>query len=146
MKSKIFFNVILCFIMIVGNAFSQENSSHIKLTSQEKMALLKAIEEDSIFAEWVKDTSNAIQLYEKYKTNIKNSDSVSESDQKRLEILENVGYTKNLSLSPSSKVFKAISSLKQERVYLTSYVLIIQQFFLILVGMMIQRCVHFATI
>ena len=100
MKSKIFFNVLLCFIMIVGNALSQENSSHIKLTSQEKMALLKAIEEDSVFAEWVKDTSNAIQLYEKYKTNVKNSDSVWESDQKRLEIMENVGYTEKFELIP----------------------------------------------
>jgi hypothetical protein len=98
MKLKIFYLVLLCFIMIVGNAFSQENSSHNKLTSQEKMALLKAIEDDSVFAEWVKDTSSAIKLYEKYKTNVRNSDSVWESDQKRLEIMENVGYTEKFEL------------------------------------------------
>ena len=100
MKSKIFFILIPSFLLIIGNALSQENSRHTKLTSQEKMALLQAIEEDSVFAEWVKDTSNAIQLYEKYKTNLKNSDSVWESDQKRLEMLENVGYTEKFEFIP----------------------------------------------
>ena len=146
MKSKIFFSLIPWFIMIVGNALSQENSSHTKLTSQEKMALLKAIEEDSVFAEWIKDTSNAIQLYEKYKTNVKNSDSVWGSDQKRLEMMENVGYTEKFELIPLIESLQGNPNLKQEREYLISFEPIIQQFFLILVGMMIQRCVHFVTI
>ena len=146
MKSKIFFILIPSFFLIIGNGLSQENSSHTKLTSQEKMALLQAIEEDSVFADWVKDTSNAIELYKKYKTNVKNSDSVWGSDQKRLEMMENVGYTEKFELIPLIESLQGNPKFKQEREYLISFEPIIPQFFLIQVGMMIQRCVHFATI
>jgi 7,8-dihydropterin-6-yl-methyl-4-(beta-D-ribofuranosyl)aminobenzene 5'-phosphate synthase len=96
MKSKNFLKVIFNFLLVCGNIYPQES----QLSSQEKSALLKAIEEDNIFAEWVKDTSNAIKLYEQYKADLKYSDSLWDSDQRRTEKIKDFGYTNKFELIP----------------------------------------------
>ncbi len=62
--------------------------------------MLNAIHNDTLFASWVEDTSNAIKLYKQYKVNVIKSDSSWESDQQRLQKIEDFGYTNKFELIP----------------------------------------------
>jgi 7,8-dihydropterin-6-yl-methyl-4-(beta-D-ribofuranosyl)aminobenzene 5'-phosphate synthase len=70
------------------------------LTYQEKNDLVDAIENDSIFASWVKDNSNAINLYKQYKSNVQKSDSIWKSDQMSLKEIKDFGYTERFEIIP----------------------------------------------
>ena len=71
-----------------------------KLLNKEKEALLKAIGNDAMFAEWVKDTISAIKLYENYRAFTLKSDSLWNADQQRLQRIEQFGYTRKFELIP----------------------------------------------
>jgi 7,8-dihydropterin-6-yl-methyl-4-(beta-D-ribofuranosyl)aminobenzene 5'-phosphate synthase len=71
-----------------------------KLLNTEKVALFKAIENDAVFATWVKDTTTAIKLYENYKIFTLKSDSAWDSDQQRLQKTGQFGYTNKFELIP----------------------------------------------
>jgi len=90
----VFLATLLCFEL------SAQQIKLVHLTNQEELALLKAVENDSVFATWVKDTSNAIKLYKQYKVNAIKSDSTWENDQQRLQKIEDFGYTNKFELIP----------------------------------------------
>jgi len=94
LKIKLFH--ILIFVAFLSCTTKTSDS----LTKQEKSALLNAIENDSVFAQAVKDTSNAINLYKQYKLNVIKWDSIWESDQQRLQRIEDFGYTDKFELIP----------------------------------------------
>jgi 7,8-dihydropterin-6-yl-methyl-4-(beta-D-ribofuranosyl)aminobenzene 5'-phosphate synthase len=94
MKIKLF---LLLILVAFASCTTKTSNS---LTNQEKLSLLKAIENDSVFASAVKDTSNAIKLYKQYKVNVIKSDSTWESDLKRLKKIEDFGYTNKFELVP----------------------------------------------
>lgn len=95
MKTTLLFIVTL----LCCELFAQQ-AEQIQLTNQEKLTLFKVIEHDSVFATWVRDSSNAIILYKQYKTNVMQSDSTWKSDQKRLKKIEDFGYTNKFELIP----------------------------------------------
>lgn len=96
MKIKCFTIALFFLSLILNNAFPQQK----QLTSQEKTAVLKAFEEDSLFASWVENISNAEELYRLYKANVGYSDSLWSSDQQRLKKIKNFGSTKKFELVP----------------------------------------------
>jgi len=90
--------VFLATFLCIG--LSAQQTNNFNLTNQEKSALFKAIENDPEFASLVGDTSNAIKQYEHYKSEVIRWDSVWESDQQRLQITEDFGYTSKFELIP----------------------------------------------
>jgi len=95
MKTALFLLAILfCF------GLSAQQNNLFQLTKQEKTDLFKAIETDSLFASFVKDTSNALELYKQYKINVMKSDSTWNSDQQRLFKIQDFGYTNKFELIP----------------------------------------------
>jgi 7,8-dihydropterin-6-yl-methyl-4-(beta-D-ribofuranosyl)aminobenzene 5'-phosphate synthase len=94
MKTKLF---LLLILVAFASCTTKTSNS---LTNQEELALRQAIENDTLFASWVEDTSNAIKLYKQYKVNVMQSDSTWESDQKRLKKIEDFGYTNKFELVP----------------------------------------------
>jgi 7,8-dihydropterin-6-yl-methyl-4-(beta-D-ribofuranosyl)aminobenzene 5'-phosphate synthase len=94
MKTKLF--LLLTLVAFVSCTTKTSNS----LTNQEELALRQAIKNDTLFASWVKDTSNAIKLYKQYKINVMKSDSTWESDQHRLYKIEDFGFTNKFELIP----------------------------------------------
>ena len=92
--SSVFLVTLLCFEL------SAQQINLVQLTSQEKSALLKVIETDTVFAKWYADTSNAIKLYRQYKTEVTHSDSTWKSDQQRLQKIEDFGYTDKFEFIP----------------------------------------------
>jgi 7,8-dihydropterin-6-yl-methyl-4-(beta-D-ribofuranosyl)aminobenzene 5'-phosphate synthase len=94
MKTKLFF------LLIIAALASCTTKTSNNLTNQEKLSLLNAIHNDTLFASWVEDTSNAIKLYKQYKVNVIKSDSSWESDQQRLQKIEDFGYTNKFELIP----------------------------------------------
>ncbi|WP_321438518.1 MBL fold metallo-hydrolase [uncultured Bacteroides sp.] len=95
MKTALLFLAILfCF------GLSAQQNHLFQLTKQEKTDLLKAIETDSVFASFVKDTSNALELYKQYKVNVIKSDSTWNSDQQRLFKIQDFGSTIKFELIP----------------------------------------------
>jgi hypothetical protein len=94
MKTKLFF------LLIIAALASCTTKTSNNLTNQEKLSLLNAIHNDTLFASWVEDTSNAIKLYKQYKVNVIKSDSSWESDQQGLQKIEDFGYTNKFELIP----------------------------------------------
>jgi 7,8-dihydropterin-6-yl-methyl-4-(beta-D-ribofuranosyl)aminobenzene 5'-phosphate synthase len=90
----VFFVTLLCFEL------SAQQTNLVQLTNQEKLTLLKVFEADKVFATRYKDTSNVIKLYMQYKTEVKHSDSTWNSDQQRLQKIEDFGYTDKFEFIP----------------------------------------------
>jgi len=84
MKTIIFSMIIQLLLLMSKNIFPQVRTDLVQLTSEEELALYTAIEDDTVFAEFVEDKPNAIKLYKQYKVNVIDSDSIWESDQQRL--------------------------------------------------------------
>jgi 7,8-dihydropterin-6-yl-methyl-4-(beta-D-ribofuranosyl)aminobenzene 5'-phosphate synthase len=87
-------------VTLLSFGLSAQQINLVQLTNQEKSDLLKAIENDTVFASWVEDTTNAIKLYKQYKVNVIKSDSTWESDQQRLQKINDFGYTNKFELIP----------------------------------------------
>ena len=79
---------------------SAQQVSPTQLTNQEKLALFSAIQNDSLFASRIRDTSNAIELYKQFKINVNKSDSSFEGGQQRLHKIGYFGYTNKFELIP----------------------------------------------
>ena len=94
MKTKLF--LLLLFVFVASCTTKTTND----LTDQEESTLRQAIENDTLFASWVEDTSNAIKIYKQYKVNVMRSDSLWESDQQRLKKIDDFGYTSKFELIP----------------------------------------------
>lgn len=100
MKTIIFSMIIQLLLLMSKNIFPQVRTDLVQLTSEEELALYTAIEDDTVFAEFVEDKPNAIKFYKQYKVNVIDSDSIWESDQQRLQRIENFGYTEKFELIP----------------------------------------------
>jgi len=79
---------------------SAQQDNLVPLTDQEKLALLKFRESDTLVANWYKDTANLIKIYRRYKTEVAHSDSTWKNDQERLQRITDFGYTKKFELIP----------------------------------------------
>jgi 7,8-dihydropterin-6-yl-methyl-4-(beta-D-ribofuranosyl)aminobenzene 5'-phosphate synthase len=90
----VFLVTLLCFEL------SAQQTNLIRLTNQEKLALLKVIKTDTVFAKWYKDTSKSIELYRQYKTEVIHSDSTWKSDQQRSIKIDDFGYTDKFEFIP----------------------------------------------
>ena len=77
-----------------------QQATLLSLTNQEKLALLKFRESDTLVANWYKDTANLIKIYRTYKTEVAHSDSTWNNDQERLPKIRDFGYTKKFELIP----------------------------------------------
>ncbi len=96
MRLKFLPGLFFCFLLICFNGYCQECS----LTAQEESAVLKAFKEDSLFARWVKNPTNAVSLYEQYKANVFSADSLWNSDQGRQQKIKDFGYTNKFEFVP----------------------------------------------
>jgi 7,8-dihydropterin-6-yl-methyl-4-(beta-D-ribofuranosyl)aminobenzene 5'-phosphate synthase len=92
--------IIVCFGLILSLPLSAQQIKIENLTTQEEKNVYSAIENDSVFASRIENTSSAINLYQQFKFNVLKSDSIWESDQTRLKIIEDVGYTNKFELIP----------------------------------------------
>ena len=90
--------VFLVTLMCLELAAQQTNL--MQLTDQEKLALLKFRESDTLIANWYKDTTNLIEIYRKYKTEVAHSDSTWKNDQERLQKIKDFGFTEKFELIP----------------------------------------------
>lgn len=79
---------------------SAQQVNLLPLTNQEKLALLKFRESDTLVANWYKDTTILIQIYRKYKTEVAHSDSTWNNDQERLHKIMDFGFTEKFELIP----------------------------------------------
>jgi len=111
MKSKILFLVLFSLLFVCVRNFPQQS----QLTGTEKASLNKAFDEDTLFANFCETRSDAIKLYEEYKSNVKYSDSIWTADQQRLQKIKDFGYTRKFEFIPlveniceNSKYKKAI--------------------------------------
>jgi len=91
---------LVLFITFLCCGLSAQQNPLVPLTSQEKSALLNAIDNDTVFASWVGDDAYAIKLYEQYKANVIHSDSVWKSDQQKLHKIHDFSYTSTFELLP----------------------------------------------
>lgn len=76
---------VVILLKIFNFQLNAQQATSVKLKNEEKKALLKAIENDAKFAEWVKDTTSAIKLYENYKAFTLTSDSTWKADQQQIQ-------------------------------------------------------------
>lgn len=90
--------VFLVAFMCIELSAQQDNL--VPLTNQEKFALLKFRESDTLVANWYKDTANLIKIYRRYKTEVAHSDSTWKNDQERIQKISDFGYTKKFELIP----------------------------------------------
>ncbi len=96
MKSKILLLSLFSLLLICIKNFPQQ--SH--LTPAEQAALFKAFEEDTLFAGFCESRTNAVKLYEGYKSNVAYSDSLWTADQQRLQKIKDFGYTRKFEFVP----------------------------------------------
>jgi 7,8-dihydropterin-6-yl-methyl-4-(beta-D-ribofuranosyl)aminobenzene 5'-phosphate synthase len=90
-------------VIILTILWSQLNAQLAEpglLLNEEKVALLKAIENDTVFAKWVEDTTSAIKLYENYKAFTLSSDLTWKADQQQIKKIEQFGYTNKFEFIP----------------------------------------------
>ena len=99
-KGRIMKTPLVFLVTLLCLGLSAQQTKLLQLTNQEKLTLLKVIETDTVFAQWYKDTSNAIKLYRQYKTEVYHSDSTWKSDQQRLKKIEDFGYTDKFEFIP----------------------------------------------
>jgi 7,8-dihydropterin-6-yl-methyl-4-(beta-D-ribofuranosyl)aminobenzene 5'-phosphate synthase len=99
-KHKPMKTIFVWLATVVCFGLSAQENKPSKLTNQEESALYKAMENDSVFASWVGDTARAVELYERYKLNVTESDSTWNSDQQRIQKIEDFGYTTRFELIP----------------------------------------------
>jgi 7,8-dihydropterin-6-yl-methyl-4-(beta-D-ribofuranosyl)aminobenzene 5'-phosphate synthase len=92
--------ILVFLVVIMCVELSAQQVDLVPLTNQEKLALLKFRESDTLVANWYKDTADLIKIYRKYKTEVAHSDSTWNNDQERLQKIRNFGYTEKFELIP----------------------------------------------
>ncbi|HSD64293.1 MAG TPA: MBL fold metallo-hydrolase [Ignavibacteriaceae bacterium] len=96
MKSIILSNIIICLLIMSSDIYSQK----YRLTDREESALITAFEEDSLFADWVENLPDAVKLYEQYKADLLSSDSIWNSNQRKLQKIKDFGCTTKFEFVP----------------------------------------------
>ena len=92
--------ILVFLVTFICIELSAQPANLLPLTNQEKLALLKFRESDTLVANWYKDTANLIKIYRKYKTEVAHSDSTWKNDQERLQKIRDFGYTDKFELIP----------------------------------------------
>lgn len=101
--------LLIAVLQSFSPAFGQQESNI--LSGDEIAALNEAMADDTLFAQVVRQFGDPVKLYEHFKLNLRNADSIWSADQQNLAVMGDIGVTERFVMLPLIDYFTGDSGL-----------------------------------